>query len=82
MTETTSAAERGRESAAPAATLYETAVIPTSAINPTTTTQGLTFMINNTQDFLAFGKANLPSARRISTLSTHPAKSGWLVFRI
>ena len=57
MTEKTSVAERGRETAAPAATLYETAVNPTLAINPTTTTQGLN-MINNTKDFLAFGKAN------------------------
>jgi phasin family protein len=58
MTEKTSAAERGRETTAPAATLYETAVNPTLAINPTTTTQGLNTMINNTKDFLAFGKAN------------------------
>jgi phasin family protein len=58
MTEKTSAAERGRETAAPAATLYETAVNPTLAINPTTTTQGLNTMINKTKDFLAFGKAN------------------------
>jgi phasin family protein len=58
MTEKTSAAGRGRETAAPAATLYETAVNPTLAINPTTITQGLNTMINNTKDFLAFGKAN------------------------
>ena len=58
MTEKTSAAERGRETAAPAATLYETAVNPTLAINPTTTTQGLNTMIDKTKDFLAFGKAN------------------------
>jgi phasin family protein len=56
MTERTSAAERGRE--APAATLYETAVNPTLAMNSTTNTQGLNTMINNTRDFLAFGKAN------------------------
>jgi phasin family protein len=59
MTENTSAAEPGRDTAAPVATLYETAVNPTLAINPTTTTQGLNTMINNTKDFIAFGKANV-----------------------
>jgi hypothetical protein len=58
MTEKTSVAERGRETAAPAATLYETAVNPTLAINPAKTTEGLNTMINNTKDFLASGKAN------------------------
>jgi phasin family protein len=58
MTEKTGAAGRGREATAPATTLYETAVNPTLVINPTTTTQGLNTMINNTKDFLAFGKAN------------------------
>jgi phasin family protein len=59
MTEKTRAAERDREAAAPAATLYETAVNQTLAINPTTITKGLNTMFTNTGDFLAFGKANL-----------------------
>ena len=58
MTEKNDAAERGREIAPPATKLYETAVNPTLAINRTATTQGLNTMINNTKDFLAFGKAN------------------------
>ena len=58
MNEKPIAAERARETTAPAPTLYETAVKPTLAINPTTSTQGLNTMINSTKDFVAFGKAN------------------------
>jgi phasin family protein len=58
MTKRTGAAERGRETAPPAPKLYDTAVNPTLAIYRTATTQGLGTMINNTKDFLAFGKAN------------------------
>src|SRR5271165_1963494 len=58
MNEKPIAAERARETTAAAPALYETAVKPTLAINPTTSTQGLNTMINSAKDFVAFGKAN------------------------
>jgi phasin family protein len=61
MSQKSTVAGRARASAIPAATLYETVVEPTRAINATnaTVTQGLNTMINSTQDFAAAGKANL-----------------------
>ena len=47
--------------AAPVATLYETAIKPTLTIVPNNPVfaKGLTTVINNTQNLAAFGKANL-----------------------
>jgi phasin family protein len=55
MNENSTAAERASATAVPAAKLYETAVKPTNPMFQ----QGLNTVINSSQDFVAFGKANL-----------------------
>jgi phasin family protein len=55
MNENSITAERASATAVPAATLYETAVKPTNPMLQ----QGLNTVINSSQYFVAFGKANL-----------------------
>jgi phasin family protein len=55
MNKNSIAAEQAGATTVPTATLYETEVKPT---NPTVK-QGLNTLINRSQDFVAFGKANL-----------------------
>jgi len=55
MSENSTTAERASVTAVPAARLYETAAKPTNPMFQ----QGLNTVISSSQDFVAFGKANL-----------------------